>query len=167
MPPDRTRARIGPMEFAARYGDPDVDVRSESNTVEKNTVDDNIFVQVIGRRADRITVDGIILEDNIEDLDKLIGAGEVSVRTHRWSGVAVVLETSSTYTHSYDIAPPEEVESEWLYNVTIDLIEVDEIPSHAHEFSGDTEEIISRIGNVQGAIESAQEPETINTSITQ
>lgn len=134
-PPDRTEARVGNLEFDTRYADPNIDVRSESNTVEKETINDDSYVQVIGRRADRITIDGIIHESDIGELDDLVGAGEVSVRTHRWSGTAVVLETSDRYTHSYDIVQPSDVSSEWLYEVTIDLIEVDEIPSRAHMLS--------------------------------
>lgn len=145
MPPERTVARVGDLEFPDRYGDPTVDVTTEANTVEKQTVTDDIVVQHLGRRADRITIDGIILEDDVYYLDKLVESGEVSIRTHRWAGDAIVMETSSNYTHSYDIAPPSDVASEWVYEVRIDLVETDEIPGRATSIG-----LFDEIGDITG-----------------
>lgn len=126
--PDRMTARVGDLEFTDRYGDPTVDVTTQANSVEHDVLNDEIIVQYMGRRADRVSIDGIIYEDDVQTLDTLVDDGEVSVRTQRWSGTGIVEQTRATYTHSYDIAPESDVRSEWLYEVTIDLVEVEEIP---------------------------------------
>jgi len=131
MPRDRTAARIGNLEFHERFDDPVVDVDTEANTTEKTTIDDTIIVQSLGRRADRITVEGIIPENQVVVVDELVEQDQVTVRTHRWSGQAIVLSTSCNYTQTYDSYEHPEFGQQWLYEFTIDIIEVDETISPA------------------------------------
>lgn len=133
MPPQRTRARIGDLQFHSRYPDPIVDVDTEAITVEKDTINDEIIVQHLGRRADRLTVSGIINEDQVWLFDELVQGGEVFVRTHRWTGSAIVVSATSDYTQSYDavIDDRDPGDSPWLYEVEIELVEVEEVPNVA------------------------------------
>lgn len=138
MPSSRIRARIGPLEFQTRFADPVVDVDTESNTVEKQTLNDEIIIQKLGRNADRVHIEGIVTEDQLDDLDELVALEEVGVRTQRWSGLAVVTAASSDYTQSYDMTYDDnDFANEWLYEVRIDLLEVLRAQGPPFDLGGD------------------------------
>jgi len=132
MPTPRTVARIGDLVFTNRYSNPNVDVDMSTNIVEKNTITDEQVIQNLGKKADRIHIDGIIPESQIKEFDDLISGGVTTVRTHRWSGTAMVESTSADQVQGYDPVLSDEDQSAWLYSVRIDLIEVEEVPSRAH-----------------------------------
>jgi len=114
----RTPARIGSLFF--KYDDPDVDVRSEANTVEHETIDDEIVVQVMGRRADRITVTTVVADYETYMLDDLVKLGTTTLRTERWQGDVLVESVSSTARRQRD------TEGRWLHEAQINCIEVEE-----------------------------------------
>lgn len=118
MPPARTDARIEDIEF--KYSKPLVSVDTGTNDVEHETIDDEIVVQILGRIADRITVEGLVTSNQVAKIDNLVKTGLVEVRTERWAGDAVCTSTSTSFHGGYD------TDDDWLYNYTIDLIEVDE-----------------------------------------
>lgn len=124
---ERTPARIAQLYF--KYSDPNVSVGAEANTVEHETIDDTIVVQQLGRRAERITVDGVVAEPEAGFIDLLPTFGIVSLRTERWSGDVIVRSTNSDPMQAVDN------DGEWLYDVTIECIEVEEgAPSLVEEF---------------------------------
>lgn len=118
--PDRVQARFGPLIFPPEYSDPSVEVDTEAETVEKTTLNDNVIVQTMGRRPDQIRVSGVLPEEMLPTLDSLVESGEITVRTERWEGIAVVQSTSTTFMRAKD------KEHRWLYEVQISLLEVEE-----------------------------------------
>lgn len=118
---ERKPARIGQLHF--KYDDPAVDVTSEKRTVEHETMDDTVVVQTLGRRADQITVTGIVADWELIFVDDLSKNDVLSLRTERWSGDVVVTSTDTTYRRELDGS------GNWLYDVTIDCLEVDRYES--------------------------------------
>jgi hypothetical protein len=125
---NRTPARIGTLYF--KYEDPAVDVTAEARTVEQETIDDDIVVQSLGRRADMVTIEAIVADYECEILDDLTKQGPVSLRTERWKGDVLVRSTDTSFMRAKDD------EGAWLHEATIECIEVDE-----REFTSITDEI--------------------------
>jgi hypothetical protein len=118
MTVNRTPARIGTLYF--KYEDPAVDVTAEARTVEQETVDDDIVVQSLGRRADMVTIEAIVADYECDVLDDLTKQGPVSLRTERWKGDVLVRSTDTSFMRAKDD------EGAWLHEATIECIEVDE-----------------------------------------
>jgi hypothetical protein len=118
MPFNRTPARIGTLYF--KYEDPAVDVTTEARTVEQETIDDDIVVQSLGRRADMITINAIVASYEAEILDDLTKQGVISLRTERWRGDVIVRNTDTSFMRAKDD------EGSWLHEATIECIEVGE-----------------------------------------
>lgn len=114
---DITPARIGQLYF--KYEWPDVTVTPESNTVEHETIDDNIVVQQLGRRPDQITVDTTVADFELQYLDSLTELGVLSLRTERWSGDVIVQSVTTTPMNAIDD------DGNWLYEATINCLEVE------------------------------------------
>lgn len=117
---NRDPARIANIEFT--YADPGVDVTTEQRTVEQETVDDKIVVQTLGRRPDSLTIEGVVVDHELYDIDYLARKGVVSIRTERWSGSVIVESTDTTFKRA------KTKDGDWLYDVTIEALEVSEDP---------------------------------------
>lgn len=114
----RDPARIGLIEF--RYADPSVNVTTEQRTVEHETIDDEIVVQVLGRKPDQITITGTVADYELAFIDDLTTKGVVNIRTERWTGNVIVKSTST------DFKRAKNEEGNWLYDATLNCIEVEE-----------------------------------------
>lgn len=114
----REPARIGFLEFT--YADPAVNVDTEQRTVEHETIDESIVVQAMGRRPDSISIEGVVTEAELDTIDNLTTQGVIELRTNRWEGDIVVQSTSTTFKRAKD------KNGLWLYDVTIECLEVDE-----------------------------------------
>jgi len=121
MPQDRAAARVGYLEFPDEFADPFVDVESRVRTSEHETISDEFYVQVLGRRPDRITVEGVIWDYLLDDADSVAKKESVTVRTERWTGVAAPERVSTSFRREAGNA-----NGLWAYDVTIELIEIDE-----------------------------------------
>lgn len=115
---DITPARIG--QFYFKYDQPDVDVTAEANTTEQETIDDNIIVQRLGRRADQITVRTTVADWELKYVDNLVKLNELSLRTERWVGDVVVQSVSTNPMNAVDDT------GSWLYEITINCLETGE-----------------------------------------
>lgn len=115
---ERIPARIGTLEFT--YADPSVSVTTEQRTVEHETLDDDIVVQTMGRLPDQISVEGVVTEDELFLIDNLTESGVIELRTERWKGNIVVKSTST------DFKRAKAEKGKWLYDATIECIEVEE-----------------------------------------
>lgn len=119
-------ARIGPLYFkklttSHNYTDPDVDVRTEAQTVEHQTINDDTVVQHFGKKPDNITIKGVMPESKaLTQLDYLVGKGKVTLRTERWQGQVVV---TNTKTNNRRARGPD---GNWLVDFSIDCTEVSE-----------------------------------------
>lgn len=136
MPVERTSARVGPLEFHSDFADPYVDVDKEMRTADHETINDNFVVQVLGRKPDKITIEGIVYDFQLDDADQLISSGQIDVRTDRWSGTAVVTNVSTTFRREADSQT-----GRWAYDITIDLTEVEGMPYDVYHTPGDPDEI--------------------------
>lgn len=121
--PAITPARIGTLYF--KYTVPDVEVTAESRTKEHEIIegantDDSIVVQQLGRRPDGITVTTTVADYETGMVDDLTKMGEMSLRTFRWSGTVIVESTTTRPLNALD------KDGDWLYEVTIECIEVEE-----------------------------------------
>jgi len=114
----REAARIGFLYFT--YADPAVNVTTEQRTVEHETIDDQIVVQALGRKPDQITIDGTVVDYELDIVDDLTTSGVVELRTERWTGDVIVKSTST------DFKRAKTKYGNWLYDVNIKCIEVDE-----------------------------------------
>jgi len=114
----REPARIGYLYFT--YADPAVNVTTEQRTVEHETIDDQIVVQALGRKPDQITIDGNVADYELSIVDDLTKLGVVSLRTERWTGDVIVQSTSTNFMRAKTDS------GDWLYEVDISCIEVDE-----------------------------------------
>lgn len=114
----RRPARISYLRFT--YADPAVNVSTEQRTVEHKTIDDKIVVQSLGRKPDQITIEGVVSDFETNTIDILTGLGVVELRTQRWSGDVIVESTSTNFKRARN------ADGDWLYDVTINCIEVDE-----------------------------------------
>lgn len=118
---EQTSARIGyVLEFRDAFAQPMVDIEMGRQTKTHETLDDETVTQVFGEKADRIGIQGVITSRQINDAKNLSDSfwGDVyEVRTEEWSGRATVKNVTIT-------PRKDKWEGYWLYDVTIDLIEV-------------------------------------------
>lgn len=114
----RDPARIGYLYFT--YGDPAVDVTTEQRTVEHETIDDQIVVQSLGRKPDQVSVEGVVPDFELDDIDKLTESGILELRTERWKGDVIVQSTNTTFNRA------RTKDGNWLYDATIECLEVEE-----------------------------------------
>jgi hypothetical protein len=114
----RIPARIGSVEFT--YGDPSVSVDTEQETVEHETIDEQIIIQTIGEKADSITIEGVVPDWELPIIDNLVGLDVVELRTQRWTGDVIVQSTATSFNRARNI------HGSWLYDATIECLEVDE-----------------------------------------
>lgn len=114
----RDPARIEFLEFT--YADPAVSVTTEQRTVEHETIDDQIIVQALGRKPDQVSIEGVVPNYELRTLDDLTTQGVVELRTARWEGDIIVKSVST------DFKRAKNQNGSWLYDVTIDAVEVDE-----------------------------------------
>lgn len=114
----RRPARIEQLEFT--YADPAVSVTTEQRTVEHETIDDQIVVQALGRKPDQVSIEGVVPTYELRTIDDLTTLGVVELRTARWNGDVIVKSTSS------DFKRAKNKMGMWLYDVTIECLEVDE-----------------------------------------
>lgn len=114
----RDPARIGFINFT--FSDPAISVTTEQRTVEHETIDDQIVVQTLGRKADQITISGVVPAYELEEVDNLTTLGVIELRSERWTGDVVVTSTST------DFKRAKTRNGNWLYDATIECLEVDE-----------------------------------------
>lgn len=112
---ERVPARIHQINF--KYEDPGVNVTREQNTVEHETIDDQVVVQTLGEQAAQITVNAIVTEYETTFIDILTFIGPVTLRTERYSGTVVVTSVDTEYRREKD------AEGSWLYDATIECLE--------------------------------------------
>jgi len=115
-PSERTPARVGTVDF--KFDDPAVEVTSEANVVEQETINDTVVVQQLGTRADQITITGVVTEAQAKKLDRAPEQSLVNIRTQRWTGDVHVESVSTAYRREVDR------EQNALYDVTIEALEV-------------------------------------------
>lgn len=113
---DRQPARIGFLFF--KYEVPEVNVTTEANTVEHQTIDDTVIVQQLGSQPDAITINAVVAEWETEIVDLLTEVGVISLRTERWSGDVIVESTDTTFMRAVD------KDNQWLHDATISCLEV-------------------------------------------
>lgn len=129
MPRDNTDARVGDLIFAPDFSDPFVDVDKAMNTVEKEMITDEYYVQAFGRKADKISIEGVIWQTQLSSADRMAERNQVPVRTERWTGMAIPEAVSTTYRNEADGKY-----GAWIYDIAIDLIELQQtIPEDARE----------------------------------
>lgn len=122
-------ARIGQLFF--KYDDPDVSVDTEQQTVEHDTIDDNLVVQSLGRVPDQITVETHVATYETDIIDDLTKQGIVSLRTTEWKGDVIVRSTTRDPELGID------ADQESIYRTTIECIEVDEtVPGNTVDRGG-------------------------------
>lgn len=114
----RDPARIGTLEFI--YADPAVNVTTEQRTVEHETIDDSIVIQTMGRKPDQLSIEGVVQDIELDIIDDLTTLGVIELRSERWQGDVVVKSTST------DFKRAKTDTGNWLYDVSIECIEVDE-----------------------------------------
>lgn len=117
-PERRIPARIGALEFT--YEDPAVNITTEQRTVEHETLDNDIVVQTLGRKPDQISIDGTVTESELFVVDNLVRNGVLQLRTERWKG-KIIVKSAST-----DFRRAKSKEGQWLYDATIECVEVEE-----------------------------------------
>jgi len=134
---NRDPARIGELEFT--YADPAVNVTTEQRTVEQETIDDQIVVQTLGRKPDSLSIEGVVVDYELEIIDNLTQQGVLSLRTERWSGDILVQSTSTSFKRA------KTKDGDWLYDATIEALEVEEgstVPGESSTIGSlDTEEL--------------------------
>lgn len=143
MPRERIDARIGPLKFNPDFPDPYVDIDREMRTAEHETVNDEFVVQVLGRKPDKINVEGVLYDHQVGKANELLEAGEITVRTNEWRGKAVATSVDTDFRREAD---PNS--GWWAYDVTIDLVEVERYSSEVR--SGPESEEIPREPRVSG-----------------
>jgi hypothetical protein len=117
--PVRTPASIGTLRF--RYSDPSVSVSTELKTKEFETIDDEIVIQALGRRAKEYTVNAVVSTTEATVIDNLPQMGEVTLTTDRTGTVKVlVMSTNTTFRREKD------VDGFWLHDATINCMEAGE-----------------------------------------
>jgi hypothetical protein len=116
----QTSAKVGDiLEFRDEFAQPMVDLEMGKQTKTHETLDGKSITQVYGEKADRIGVQGVITDAQLSAARRLNDARNdvFEVRTEEWSGSAVV--------NNVTITPRKDKwEGNWLYDITIDLIEV-------------------------------------------
>lgn len=105
------------------YEYPMIDTSSDSRTVEHEPIGGETVVQHLGANAQTLTFRGGAYLDEANFLDGLPEQGVVSIRSHRWSGDAVVdsVSTSATGEGGGERAGV----ANRVYEYTLDLIEID------------------------------------------
>ena len=116
----RIPARIGTLNFS--FSDPAINVTTEQRTVEHETIDDQVIVQTLGRKPDRVSIEGVVRDYELDTIDRLTQTGVVELRTDRWSGDVVVKSTDTSFKRA------KSSDNSWLYDATLECLEVDELP---------------------------------------
>lgn len=114
----RNPARIGFLFF--KYADPAVNVTAEQRTVEQETIDDKVVVQTMGRKPDSITVEGVVADYEVDEIDDLTKKGVIELRTERWEGDVLVKSTDTSFKRARN------KDGDWLYDATINCLEASE-----------------------------------------
>jgi len=120
MSTERPRPRVGDIVFDV-YGDsthPFVDVETGARYAEHEPIGMDPVRQRLGSKLAEIVITGECTLEEAKKIDKLEEKGEIEVRTHRWSGVATVENTSTP------AKKKKSSEKGWIYDYKITLKEV-------------------------------------------
>jgi len=121
---ENVNAEIGAFMFPGEFSDPVVDVERNYRTAEHEIVggteeDETFVTQVLGRDPDKVTINGVVYDTSLDQIDNLGTDGPVYVRTERWSGMAQPKNVQTNFRREKHTKS-----NRWLYDVTIELIEV-------------------------------------------
>jgi len=119
---ERPDTIIGNVEL--KYEQPSVSVDTGGRFVTHNPIGDVTVRQKIGEEADEISIDGVCTVDEANDIDKLTEQETVNVVSNRWNGEAQV---ASTTTRPFTDGGGQDIDGEYLYTFTVELIEVTNI----------------------------------------
>lgn len=112
--PERPRFRIADIEPVYKY--PQVTVDTGTRTTVHRPVDAEPVVQRLGTTLPTISVKGTCYIDTANALDGLVEQTEVEIRSHRWSGRAI-LNTVSTKPAGQKGGKRDD----WQYTYTLEL----------------------------------------------
>lgn len=135
MPEAQVSAQItfdgGTLNFRDEFSQPIVTVEFGKLSKTHETIGKDKITQIFGEKADRIRVEGVITQEQIEDVYDLTevadSAKSATLLLEEWSGEAVLGDSAS-------IKPRQEVHTHdgdqyWLYDVTLPFIEVERATS--------------------------------------
>lgn len=135
MPGAQVSAQItfdgGSLNFRDEFSQPIVTVEFGKLSKTHETIGKDKITQIFGEKADRIRVEGVITQNQIEDVYDLTevadSAKSATLLLEEWSGEAVLGDSAS-------IKPRQEVHTDdgdqyWLYDVTLPFIEVERATS--------------------------------------
>lgn len=111
----RPAVRVADIEFT--YSQPDVSVDTATRTVKHDTLTDTAVVQKIGRDPRNIEISGMCTTIEAHRVDDLAQFDQVEVRSARFSGPALIEDTSTS--------PRKEIRyGQHLHDFTINLTEI-------------------------------------------
>jgi hypothetical protein len=152
MPGAQVSAQItfdgGSLNFRDEFSQPIVTVEFGKLSKTHETIGKDKITQIFGEKADRIRVEGVITQNQIEDVYDLTevadSAKSATLLLEEWSGEAVLGDSAS-------IKPRQEVHTDdgdqyWLYDVTLPFIEVERATS-AQEAVPEGRDIKPKQGN--------------------
>lgn len=99
-------AKVGQLEFDDRFSDPKVDTRQRINTADHELVagggsQEDFVVQKISKRPPEVTINGVVTATQLATVDGLRDQDVVRVRSHRWTGEAIVTDIQTTDIQAY------------------------------------------------------------------
>jgi hypothetical protein len=117
----QTPAQIGGirgLKFKEAFAQPTVDLQLGKQTTTHETLGEESITQVFGRKADRVSLQGVVTAEQLGSVRalNLPSSGPHSVRTEEWSGTATIKSIDITQRR-------EKYEGEWLYDVAIEMVE--------------------------------------------
>lgn len=117
----QTPAKIGGIDglvFNDEFAQPTVDLALGKQTTTHETLGEESVTQVFGRKADRVSLQGVVTADQLGSVRalNLPSSGPHTVRTEEWSGTATIKSIDITQRR-------EKYEGDWLYDVAIEMVE--------------------------------------------
>lgn len=117
MPQGRPATKIGPLAF--EYDMPNVHVDATAHVVKHEVINGETIIQRIGRKPVQIQIQGICTTGEAQQVDGLVEFDMVTIRSDRWSGDAIVVDTTTSPMNQKDTKT-----NEWLFRYTITANEV-------------------------------------------
>lgn len=127
---ERPDASVGNVAF--KYEQPSVSVDTSARYASHKVIGDTTVRQKIGEEADEISVEGVCTESEANDVDALTDEESVEVVSNRWNGEAHVASTS---TRPITDGGGKDIDGDFIYRYTIELVEVTDTDFEATGFS--------------------------------
>lgn len=127
---ERPDTSVGNVAF--KYEQPSISVDTSARYASHELIDETTVRQKIGEEADEISVEGVCTESEANDVDALTEEETVEVVSNRWNGQAHVASTS---TRPITDGGGKDIDGDFIYRYTIELVEVTDIDFEATGFS--------------------------------